>query len=119
VLTTVAGSADGLVATDLRGRIVSFSAGAAALTGHSEAQARELTASQFYVGGRPEAAALMARMKTEGEVREHRTTIVAHDGGRVPVTVAISPLRDPAGVVIGTLGIVRPRPTLRDRGRGS
>jgi PAS domain S-box-containing protein len=109
VLTTIAGSADGLVATDLRGRIVYFSAGAAALTGHSEAQVRGLTASQFYVGGRQEAAALMARMKTEGEVREHRTMIVAHDGARIPVTVGILPLRNPAGVIIGTLGIVRPR----------
>jgi PAS domain S-box-containing protein len=109
VLTVIAGSADGLVATDLRGRVVYFSAGAAAITGHSEAQARELTASQFYVGGRQEAAALMARMKTEGEVREHRTTVVTHDGAQVAVTVAILPLRDPAGAVIGTLGIVRPR----------
>jgi PAS domain S-box-containing protein len=109
VLTTVAGSAEGLVASDLRGRIVYFSAGAAALTGHSEAQARELTASKFYVGGRREAAALMARLKTEGEVREHRTRIVTLDGTHVPVTVTILPLRDPAGVAIGTLGIVRPR----------
>jgi PAS domain S-box-containing protein len=107
VLAVVAGAASGLVATDLRGRLVYFSAGATAITGHSEAEARGLTAAQLYVGGRAEAAALMARMKAEGEVREHPTTIVARDGARVAVTVTIVPLRDPSGAVTGTLGVVR------------
>jgi hypothetical protein len=48
-----------------------------------------------------EAATLMARMRADGEVHEHPTTIIARDG-RVAVMVTVLPLRDPAGAVVGT-----------------
>jgi hypothetical protein len=51
----------------------------------------------------------MARMKSEGEVRGHETALVAPDGRRVPVTIAVLPLRDPGGALAGTLGIVAAR----------
>ena len=98
-----------LLAGDRRGRIVDFSAAAADITGHSEAEARELSASHFYEGGRLEAAALMERMRRDGEVRDHPTSLTRRDGGRVAVTLSVLPLRDPAGAVIGTLGVVARR----------
>ncbi len=109
VLATIAGTRDGLVATDLQGRIIHFSPGAAAITGHSEGEARGLSAAQVYAGGRDEAVALMARMEQEGEVRGYDTTLITRDGGRVEVTLAVSPLFDPAGVTVGTLGVVERR----------
>ena len=110
MLSAVAITHDGLVATDLRGRIVYFSAATEAITGHSAAEARGLSAADFYQGGREEAAALMDRMNRDGEVRNHCTSLVTRDGGRVAVTITVLPLRDPAGAVIGTLGVVGRHP---------
>jgi PAS domain S-box-containing protein len=109
VLATIAGSREGLVATDLRGRIVYFSAGAETITGDSAAQARERTASQSLLGGRDEATALLDRVKDEGEVRDHPTTIVTRAGSHVDVTLSVLPLRNPAGTMVGTLAILAPR----------
>jgi PAS domain S-box-containing protein len=85
---------------------VYFSAAAEAITGHREAEARDLSAAHFYEGRRDEAAALMGRLKRDGEVPNHRTSLSKRDGGRVAVTVSLLPLRDPAGAVILTLGVV-------------
>jgi PAS domain S-box-containing protein len=106
VLAAVAIRHDGLVATDLRGRIVSFSTAAETITGHSEAEARQLSAADFCQGGREEAASLMERMRRDGEVRNHSTWLIKRDGGRVAATISVLPLRNQAGTVIGTLGIV-------------
>ena len=51
----------------------------------------------------------MDRMNRDGEMRNHCTSLVTRDGGRVTVAISVLPLRDPAGAVIGTLGVVSRR----------
>jgi hypothetical protein len=48
----------------------------------------------------------MGRMRRDGEVRNHSTWLIKRDGGRVAATISVLPLRNQAGTVIGTLGIV-------------
>ncbi|MEO8594575.1 MAG: PAS domain S-box protein, partial [Candidatus Solibacter sp.] len=101
-------SADAIHTTDLDGIIVSWNRGAAAMFGYS---------SQEVVG---KSVAILAPPGRDKELRRHLaaiaggytvdsfdTVLQANGGGEIHVSLSISPIRNPAGEVIGVAGIAR------------
>ncbi len=106
--STVESSADAILSTSLDGTICSWNQGAAAMFGYSGQE----------VAGK--SAAILAPPGRGEEVRRHLATIArgyavdsfdtvlqTRDGGDIPVSLSISPIRNPAGEVIGVAGIAR------------
>jgi PAS domain S-box-containing protein len=100
-------SADGIVTTDVRGRITYVSPGAERMFGHPAGDAIGRRVSAYYRGGRAEAWAVATRLRQDGEVLSYETAIRARDGAWVPVSASVSLLRDAQGRVAGTLGVIR------------
>ena len=107
----VESSDDAIHSVSLDGRILSWNRGAEALFGYS---------SQDIIG---KSAAVMAPPGREGEVRRYLETVgkghtvspfdtvLQGEGGRgVDVSLSISPIRNPAGEVVGAAGIARGSP---------
>jgi PAS domain S-box-containing protein len=99
-------SADGIVTTDVRGRLTYVSPGAARMLGHPAEAVLGRRVASFYRGGRAEAWAVAKRLRQQGKLRNHETALQAGDGVWVPVSVSVSLLRDAQGRLVGTLGII-------------
>ncbi len=102
-----ANSADGLVTTDVRGRITYWSPGAEDIFGYGAAEVMGRSIADYYQDGLDEARAVMRRIRAEGRIRDYEATIRARDGRRVPTSQSISALRDEHGTIVGTLGVFR------------
>ena len=101
-------SDDPIISKDLTGRIMSWNPAASRLFGY---QAEEIVGDSILRLVPPdlhdEEAEILRRLK-EGERIEHFETIrLRKDGARIPVSVTISPIRDPSGRVIGASKIAR------------
>jgi PAS domain S-box-containing protein len=100
-------SADAIVTTDLRGRITYFSPGAEAMFGYRIHEVLGQPVALFYRAGRPEARAVTRRLATEGQLQNYETWLRTKDRRWVSVSASISLLRDPAGVRVGTVGVIK------------
>jgi PAS domain S-box-containing protein len=108
VLQSVAeNSADGIVTTDVRGRITYVSPGAVRMFGHRADEALGQRVASFYRRGSAEAWSLARRLQQHGEVRDYETALRGKHGGWIPVSASVSLLRDARGRVVGTLGVIR------------
>jgi two-component system cell cycle sensor histidine kinase/response regulator CckA len=99
-------SADGIITTDVRGRITYFSPGAEEIFGYRHQEILGQPAADFYRSGIAEARAVMHRLHAEGRMRNYETAFRARDGRWVEVNASLSLLRDAPGAVVGTLGII-------------
>jgi PAS domain S-box-containing protein len=99
-------SADAIITTDVRGRITYFSPGAEEIFGYRHAEVLGGRVSEFYRSGIAEARAIMHRLHLEGRMRSYETALRARDGRWVEVNASLSLLRDAAGAIVGTLGII-------------
>ena len=93
-----------IITTDMDGRIVSFNPRAEECLGYPEGEVIGRMAAEFYEDP-GERIRLMMRMKRDGTVRHHETTLGHKDGSRLPVDITISRLLDSDGEMIGTVGI--------------
>jgi PAS domain S-box-containing protein len=100
-------SADGIVTTDIHGRLTYVSPGAVRMFGYAPSEVLGRPVARYYQSGRREAGAMGRRLRDQGQVRNHETAVRAKDGRAVPVSVSLSLLRDAAGAVTGTLGVMR------------
>jgi PAS domain S-box-containing protein len=100
-------SADGIVTTDVRGRITYVSPGAVRLFGHSAEEALGQRVAGYYPKGAGEAWKIARQLRRHGEVRDYETALRRKDGSWIPVSASVSLLRDTRGRVVGTLGVVR------------
>jgi len=100
-------SADAIVTTDTEGRITYFSPGAEAMLGYPAAEAIGRPASAFYADGRDAAKAVMARLEGDGRVTNYEARVATRDGRQVDVNASLALLRDAAGEVTGTVGVLR------------
>jgi PAS domain S-box-containing protein len=101
-------SDDAIVSKTLEGRILSWNAGAARIFGYTAAEAI----------GQPITIIIPTELRDEerrilsqvarGERIDHFDTIrVTKDGRRIPISLTVSPVRDPRGVIIGASKIAR------------
>ncbi len=104
----VESSDDAIISKDLNGIIRSWNAGAARIFGHSaeEAIGRSITIivpPDF----REEETQIIARLRKGERIEHYETVRVNKSGGRLNVSLTISPLRDSKGRVIGASKIAR------------
>jgi PAS domain S-box-containing protein len=100
-------SADAIITTDVEGRITYFSPGAEDMFGYRAEEVRGRSMSEFYEGGPAQAAAVMRRLRTEDRIRTHEMRFRAKSSRWVDIDASMSLLRDPAGAVVGALGVVK------------
>jgi diguanylate cyclase (GGDEF)-like protein/PAS domain S-box-containing protein len=108
ILATVA---DPLIVCDTEGRVRLLNPAAASVLGQSQEE----------IVGRPIAELVpppeqgrLAALLAGGESRDQSLDLRARDGGAVPVELAVSPLRDRGGAVVGSVLVARDaRPHLR------
>src|SRR6267378_3333976 len=73
----VTSTSDAICTTDVDGRIIYFSPGAEAMTGHTGSEMMGRYAHQLYLGGRPEAKKLMSLLKKQSSLQNHEMTLKA------------------------------------------
>lgn len=101
-------SADAIVSQSLDGIVTSWNAAAARLVGHAaEVMLGEPINRLIPPERRTEEAQLLTRLARGEAVDDHETELLHADGRRIPVSVALSPLRDAAGQLVGAASIAR------------
>ena len=110
-------SGDAIVSKTLDGVILSWNNAAEKLYGYTAEEIIGKPVSLLVPADRPgEAEEILARVR-RGEAVEHFESMrVRKDGGLVPVSLTISPVRDASGLVVGASSIARDT-TERDRQR--
>ncbi|MBU1283152.1 MAG: PAS domain S-box protein [Gammaproteobacteria bacterium] len=105
----VASSADGIIGKDLDGTVTSWNKGAERLFGFSaqEAIGRRLTELVVPEALKNEEAEILATVKAGSHVPSFNTLRQDKYGKLIPVSVAVSPIRNSAGVVVGASKTVR------------
>ena len=101
-------SADAIVSQTLAGTVTSWNAGAVRLFGHTaEAMDGRPIDPLIPPELRAAEAQLLARLARGEAVDDHETERLHADGRRISVSVALSPLRNASGQVIGAASIAR------------
>ncbi len=101
-------SPDAIITTDGKGLVTYVSRGAEAMFGYRAEEIVGAAVARFYPGGLEEARAVKRRLAREaGQLRNYESGFLAKDGRRVEVSASISVLRDAAGAVVGTLGMLK------------
>ena len=100
-------SPDGIVISDVHGRVTYFSPGAETLTGYPAEEALKMRAADFYPGGVEAARQIMQRLRAEGQVRNHRQEFIAKDGQVIEADISMSLLHDEDGEETGILVIYK------------
>ena len=104
----VESSADAIIGMDLDGKIRSWNSGAQNLYGYSAAQAMGRSVSLLVPPERlGELASNLLRIKAGEAVDSFQTERLRKGGERVPVAIAISPIRDANGYITGASSIAR------------
>ncbi len=98
-------SADAIVTTDVDGRVTFFSTGAEEMLGFRADEM--LGRSMMELSPGREARHFVAALRRAGSIRDHEMTFCTRDGRRIDVTASVSLLRDPRGVTLGTVGVLR------------
>ena len=101
-------SNDAIYTLDAAGSVTSWNPAAVRLFGYSESEALGLTGRQLIPDGHAdEDARLVARALADRPVESWETMRSRRDGSRIAVSVAMSPLRDGRGGIIGVSVIAR------------
>jgi PAS domain S-box-containing protein len=100
-------SVDGIVTTDVHGHLTYFSPGAEEIFGFQAAEILGQPVANYYSGGVAEAKAIMQRLREHGRIGNYATSVRTKSGGLVAVSSSISLVRNPAGEIVGTVGIIK------------
>ena len=104
----VEASDDAIVSSDFAGNVVSWNPAAETIFGYSEEEMIGKSTLLVTPADRIEEARMLKVRARNGEtVRQFETVRVARSGELIEVSVSLFPLRDAAGRVVGTSGIVR------------
>ena len=104
----VQSSDDGIIALDPKGRVTSWNPGAERLLGHTADEILGQNAAIF--ASEPDLEGLRVRFASamDGtQLGEVQVELVRGDGGTVPVSLTLSPIRSAAGEVVGASAILR------------
>ena len=96
-------SVDGIVSTDMNGRITLLNRAAESIFGYTEGEMLGKPVHTFYEGGASEAARIMSRLLAEEIVTGHRTSFRAKSGEFVPLRVTASLIKDEDRTLLGTM----------------
>jgi PAS domain S-box-containing protein len=111
----VESSDDAIVSKTLDGIITSWNGGAERMFGYSAPEALGQSILLIIPADRrSEEDTVLAQIRAGGKVAHFETVRVTKEGQLVPVSVTISPIRDPSGAVIGASKIAR---DISDRAR--
>lgn len=97
---------DGVITTDLDGRIVVWNKAAERIFGWTEAEVQG-GPPPFVPDGDAELYQERAARVLAGETIVHESTRIARDGHLIPIASTLSPMVAPDGTVTGILGVVR------------
>jgi len=104
----VESSDDAIISLSLDGTIRSWNAAAEWMYGYSAAEAVGHPITLIIPAERRDEEAAILRRLRAGEHIEHFDTVrLAKDGSRIDISLAVSPMRDAAGVVIGASKVAR------------
>jgi diguanylate cyclase (GGDEF)-like protein/PAS domain S-box-containing protein len=104
----VESSDDSIISASLDGTILSWNPGASTLYGYAAEEIVGRNASLLIPPDRPDELPEIMRRLARGERLEHfETTRARKDGALVHVSLTISPIRDPSGVVVACSAIGR------------
>jgi diguanylate cyclase (GGDEF)-like protein/PAS domain S-box-containing protein len=104
----VLSSEDAIVGKTLDGTIVSWNRGAEALYGYAATEVEGRPISILIPPDRPdEISEILEKIRSGKRIEPFETVRIRKDGGRVSVSLAVSPIRDPEGRIIGASAIAR------------
>ena len=96
-------SVDGIVSTDMHGRITLFNRAAERIFGYDEKEMLGKAVHNYYEGGAPEAARVMTRLLADQVITDHRTAFKAKSGEFVPLRVTAALVLDETRNLPGTM----------------
>jgi PAS domain S-box-containing protein len=104
----VESSDDAIIGKTLEGTIIDWNRGAERLYGYTAAEVIGQPISLLIPGDRPdELPVIIERLRRGERIDHYETERVTKDGRRISVSVSISPIRNPAGRLVGAAAIAR------------
>ena len=100
-------SADGIVTTDLKGKITYMNRAMEEMLGYRKTEHLGRHISTLYLGGIQQAREIMTLLLTEEKIKNYEMTIKSITGEVLTILTSNSLLRDETGQVIGTAGIFK------------
>jgi PAS domain S-box-containing protein len=114
LVSIVESSDDAIVGLTLEGLILSWNQGAERIYGYSAAEAIGRSKSMLVPPDRPEElTGILQRLRRGERVEHYRTELIRKDGGRIHVSLTVSPIVDSNGLVVGASTIARDITELR------
>jgi PAS domain S-box-containing protein len=99
-------SADAIVVVDMEGRVQSWNKAAEGYMGYTADEVIGTHNKKFFTDPK-EAERIMELVRSEGELKNYRTTVLAKDGRPVRISMSAALLRDKKGEPIGTVRVSR------------
>ncbi|MEW5975696.1 MAG: GAF domain-containing protein [Acidobacteriota bacterium] len=105
--TLIESSSDAITTADNSGRLIFWSKGAEAIFGYKPDEVLGRPAADFYVKGREEALRIMELLRRKGKIKNVEVEYWGKNRKRIYASLSAALLRDNAGGVTGSLGIIR------------
>ncbi|HLX72880.1 MAG TPA: PAS domain S-box protein [Verrucomicrobiae bacterium] len=107
LLAIVESSDDAIIGKDLTGKVVSWNAGAQRMFGYDAAEMVGSPIERLLAPDRPDEERHILENAKRGEKRIYETVRVRKDGTLVDLSLAVSPIRDAQGEIVGVSSIAR------------
>jgi PAS domain S-box-containing protein len=103
----VESSDDAIIGKDLTGKVVSWNAGADRMFQYTASEMVGSSIERLVAPDRPDEERRILENAKRGETRLYETTRVRKDGTTVDLSLAVSPIRDAHGTIVGVSSIAR------------
>jgi PAS domain S-box-containing protein len=103
----VESSDDAIIGKDLTGKVVSWNAGAERIFGYSAAEMVGTSIERLVAPDRPDEERRILENAKRGETRIYETVRIRKNGNAVDLSLAVSPIRDAHGSIVGVSSIAR------------
>jgi PAS domain S-box-containing protein len=103
----VESSDDAIIGKDLTGKVVSWNAGAERIFGYDAAEMVGSSIERLLAPDRPDEERRILKNAKRGETHLYETVRIRRDGTPVDLSLAVSPIRDAQGNIVGVSSIAR------------
>jgi len=103
----VESSDDAIIGKDLTGKVVSWNAGAERMFGYTAAEIVGTSIERLLASDRPDEERRILENANRGETHLYETARVRKDGTLVDLSLAVAPIRDAHGSIVGVSSIAR------------